>query len=107
MTVRDNLEELWRGLEREEASLEDIGALQKRLDALQKEFGDLVGELEGYGAILRDLDMGLVDFLSLSGQTAIYLCWKIGEPSIAFWHGVGEGYAGRKPLSVLPGGRRH
>jgi hypothetical protein len=47
-------------------------------------------EIEGLGCLLKDLDIGLVDFP--------YLCWKLGEPNIQFWHYVEEGFAGRKPL---------
>lgn len=105
--LRTRLEGLWAALEREEASLETIAAEQRRLDALQEEFAALVDELERHGAILRDLDLGLVDFLSLAGQVQIYLCWRVGEHEIRYWHGLAEGYAGRKPLSALPGRRRH
>lgn len=72
------------------------------LEERQREVTALVKELEDRGAALRDLDMGLVDFPSLAGAAQIYLCWKIGEESIGFWHGLSEGYASRKPLSVLP-----
>ncbi len=61
-------------------------------------------ELEGRGAILRDLNTGLVDFLAKAGRAEIYLCWRLGETSIGFWHGLGEGFAGRKPIASLPKG---
>ena len=47
---------------------------------------------------MKDLEMGLVDFPSLRGGQEIYLCWKLGEERIQYWHGLTEGYAGRKPL---------
>ena len=72
------------------------------LEERQREVTALVRELEDRGAVLRDLDQGLVDFPSLAGAAQIYLCWKVGEESIGFWHGMSEGYAGRKPLSALP-----
>lgn len=73
------------------------------LEERQREVAALIRELEDRGAALRDLAMGLVDFPSLAGAAQIYLCWKVGEESIGFWHGMSEGYAGRKPLSALPG----
>jgi hypothetical protein len=49
--------------------------------------------------VLRDLDRGLVDFPSLTGDDEeIYLCWEEGEPEIGFWHDLETGFAGRRPL---------
>ncbi len=101
--LHDRLQAQWAELEREEASIAEIGEGQRRLDALQEEFGDLVGQLEARGVLLRDLDMGLVDFPAVAGHAEVYLCWRLGEPEISFWHGLGEGYTERKPLSRLPG----
>jgi hypothetical protein len=50
------------------------------------------------GCLVKDLDIGLVDFPTLFEGREVYLCWKLGEPSIAFWHGTEEGFAGRKPI---------
>jgi hypothetical protein len=50
------------------------------------------------GCLIKDLDTGLVDFPTLFRGREVYLCWKLGEPRIAFWHGVEEGFAGRKPI---------
>ncbi len=107
VALRDQLEVKWAALEREAASIDEIGATQQQLDALQEEFGEQVQRLEERGVILRDLDMGLVDFPAIAGHAEVYLCWRLGEPSIAFWHGLGVGYAGRRPLSELPGSGAH
>ena len=50
------------------------------------------------GCLVKDLDIGLVDFPTLLRGTEVYLCWKLGERGIAFWHGVDEGFRGRKPI---------
>jgi hypothetical protein len=50
------------------------------------------------GCVVKDLDIGLVDFPTLFRGEEVYLCWKMGESSIQFWHGVDEGFAGRKPI---------
>ena len=50
------------------------------------------------GCLIKDLDIGLVDFPTLLRGTEVYLCWKLGESGIAFWHGVEEGFRGRKPI---------
>ena len=60
----------------------------------------IVEEIHGLGVQVKDLDSGLVDFPAEhpeSGETVL-LCWRLGEESVAFWHGVDEGFAGRKPL---------
>jgi hypothetical protein len=60
---------------------------------------DAVAEIDSIGVQVKDLDMGLLDFpCEVEGQT-ILLCWKLGEKSIAHWHGTDEGYAGRKPIT--------
>jgi hypothetical protein len=55
-------------------------------------------ELQQCEVVLRDLDRGLVDFPSLREGREIYLCWEEGEDRIGFWHDLGAGYAGRRPL---------
>ena len=57
-----------------------------------------VAELERLGVLVKDLDRGLVDFPALRGGEEVLLCWQVGEDEVAFWHGVDEGFAGRKPL---------
>lgn len=58
----------------------------------------LVEKLQQLGCELKDPDSGLIDFLSLRDGQEIYLCWKLGEERIAFWHYLHTGYAGRQPL---------
>jgi hypothetical protein len=55
-------------------------------------------EIQELGCLIKDIDIGLVDFPTLFRGTEVYLCWKMGEPSIAFWHGVDEGFRGRKAI---------
>ncbi|MFN7994036.1 MAG: DUF2203 domain-containing protein [Bryobacteraceae bacterium] len=50
------------------------------------------------GCLVKDLEKGLIDFPTLFHGEEVYLCWKLDEPSIAFWHGVHEGFAGRKAI---------
>jgi hypothetical protein len=50
------------------------------------------------GCLVKDLDTGLVDFPTLFRGVEVYLCWKLGEPGIDHWHGVDEGFRGRKPI---------
>ncbi len=59
---------------------------------------EAVNKIQEMGCLVKDLEMGLIDFPSLLKGEEVYLCWKLGEPHIGWWHGIHEGYAGRKPL---------
>jgi hypothetical protein len=50
------------------------------------------------GCLIKDLEIGLLDFPSLLNNEEVYLCWKLGEDRIRFYHRQDEGFAGRKPL---------
>jgi hypothetical protein len=56
--------------------------------------------LERLGVLVKDLDTGLVDFPALHKGEELLLCWQLGEDEVAHWHGVDEGFAGRKPLPL-------
>lgn len=59
---------------------------------------DAIAEIDAIGVQVKDLSIGLLDFpCEVEGQT-ILLCWKLGEKGITHWHGVQEGFAGRKPV---------
>ncbi|HYM69729.1 MAG TPA: DUF2203 domain-containing protein [bacterium] len=100
---RAQLDLLWQRLDRGEALLGALGETQQELDTLGARVAAVAGDVEATGCILRDVDRGLVDFAFRSrGGGTVFLCWHLGEPTIAFWHGVDEGYAGRRPISELP-----
>ena len=54
--------------------------------------------IQSHGAQVKDVDTGLLDFPARRDDTDIELCWQVGEDRIEYWHGVDEGFAGRKPL---------
>lgn len=54
--------------------------------------------IEEMGVQVKDLDTGLVDFPTLFRGEEVYLCWRMDEPDIDHWHGVHEGFAGRKAI---------
>jgi len=74
--------------------------LDEQLEHEAQEVVRAVERLEGLGVLVKDLDRGLVDFPSLREGEEVLLCWQVGEDEIAFWHGVEEGFAGRKPLEA-------
>jgi len=59
---------------------------------------DALAEIDSIGVQVKDLDIGLLDFPCLVDGRTVLLCWKLGEKSITHWHGVDEGFAGRKPI---------
>jgi hypothetical protein len=58
----------------------------------------LVREIQATGAIIKDINIGLVDFLHERYGRIVYLCWKYDEPEIKFWHELNTGLADRKPV---------
>ena len=57
-----------------------------------------VNAIHERGAIVKDIDAGLVDFPAVREGEEILLCWRLGEDEVAHWHGLEEGFAGRKRL---------
>jgi hypothetical protein len=61
---------------------------------------DCAERVEAAGAQVKSLEEGLLDFPALRGDEEVLLCWKLGEDEIRYWHGVDEGFAGRRPLPL-------
>ena len=59
-----------------------------------------IEKVHEFGCVVKDLDIGLIDFPTLFQGEEVYLCWKLGEAGIRFWHGVNEGFRGRKPIDA-------
>jgi hypothetical protein len=99
---RAQIDRLWRCLDSGEPVLSEIGNQQRALDGMSERLVAIAGEIESIGCVLRDLDAGLVDFPFRVRGGAVFLCWRLGEPAILFWHRPEEGFAGRKPIAKLP-----
>lgn len=72
--------------------------MNARKESTAKSFNETVTSIQSTGCILKDLDIGLIDFPVLYRDEEVYLCWKLGEPSIQFWHRIEDGFGGRQPL---------
>ncbi|MDQ4074579.1 MAG: DUF2203 domain-containing protein [Thermoproteota archaeon] len=83
-----------------DASLELFFQKKKELNKAILSFYKEIEEIEELGVLIKSLDEGLVDFPSKRFGTEVWLCWKVGEAKIKFWHGKNEGFNGRKPLSI-------
>jgi len=60
-----------------------------------------VARIDGWDVSLRDIEHGLVDFPAIASGRPIWLCWRLGEPAVEWWHEMSTGVAGRKPLAEL------
>ena len=79
------------------SDLRDLGErIQGEADALAR----CAEQINAVGAAVKSLEEGLLDFPALRGGEVVLLCWRLGEDEIGFWHGVDEGFAGRKPLPL-------
>jgi hypothetical protein len=77
--------------------------LKSRLEAewrnLSHRLEEAVSALQSEGIEVKDLEAGLVDFYALRGEQLVLLCWRRGEPSVAFYHTLEGGFRSRQPLS--------
>jgi hypothetical protein len=76
----------------------EINRKKTQRDKLAEQLARTIEEIQKTGCLVKDLEAGLVDFPSQRGGEEVYLCWKLGEARIGYWHGIEEGFAGRKPL---------
>lgn len=58
----------------------------------------LVHRIQSHGCILKDMNSGLLDFLARREGREVYLCWRYGEPRVAFYHELHTGFNGRQPV---------
>ncbi|MBI5289009.1 MAG: DUF2203 domain-containing protein [Chloroflexi bacterium] len=71
---------------------------RRRAEALVEEINQRLRKLNDLGVELKGLDEGLIDFPSDRGGRVVYLCWRLGEDRIAWWHEIDVGFAARQPL---------
>ncbi len=79
----------------------ELSAAQARLDQAVNRLEDYVDELADIGCVLKDYQVGLIDFIGQHERRDVYLCWKLGEESIGYWHEIQSGYVGRQPIATL------
>ena len=80
--------------------ISDLLAVKKRREEAAEKLRDALVEFESLGVQVKDLEMGLLDFpcKAKGEEEIISLCWKLGEPTIAYWHSLDAGFKGRKPI---------
>ena len=65
---------------------------------MRRSWPGIVEEIQERGAIVKDLDAGLLDFPSIRDGVEVLLCWRLGEDEVGWWHGPEDGFAGRRRL---------
>ncbi|HUS06246.1 MAG TPA: DUF2203 domain-containing protein [Bryobacteraceae bacterium] len=75
-----------------------LNAVKQTRDRSFERLKGILEEIQETGCLVKDLDIGLLDFPTLYRGEEVYLCWKLGESSINFWHPVHEGFGGRRPI---------
>jgi hypothetical protein len=63
-----------------------------------EKFDALIHQIQATDVLIKDINLGLLDFPALKDGRQVYLCWQYGEGEIAFWHEIEAGYAGRQPI---------
>ncbi|MFC4769333.1 DUF2203 domain-containing protein [Effusibacillus consociatus] len=75
---------------------------EAEIEFLLMQAHNLIAKVHELGAEIKNVDLGLIDFYTLVDGEEAYLCWKLGEPhQILYWHGLDEGFIGRKTISLL------
>ena len=77
---------------------EHVASLRNAREENASRLSAAIESIQEFGCIIKDLDIGLLDFPTLYKGTEVYLCWRLGESRIEHWHGVDEGFRGRKPI---------
>jgi hypothetical protein len=99
-TQRDELRELKTRFEATEDA-DDQRRLRLRMQGLVDQMQATVARIDGWGITLRDIDTGLIDFPALVSGRQVWLCWRLGEGPVEYWHELDDGFAGRRPLIEL------
>ena len=76
----------------------DLRELATSIQAEADAVAECADRINAAGAQIKSLEEGLLDFPSERDGEIVLLCWKLGEDEIEYWHGLDEGFAGRKPL---------
>ena len=72
--------------------------LEVTTEELRARVRDLLDHLESLGVVVRDLEAGLVDIPTLRDGEPAWLCWRLADPELAYWHTTREGFSTRRPL---------
>jgi len=84
--------------------LEKAARTRAQLTKLEQSVQSSLEKIHSTGCVVKDLDVGLLDFPARINNEDVYLCWRLGEDRIRFYHRQDEGFAGRKPIDPRDAG---
>ena len=79
----------------------EVRILRLRMQGVIDRMQAGVARIDELGVTLREIETGLIDFPALASGRQIWLCWRLGEGDIEFWHELGDGFGGRQALVDL------
>jgi hypothetical protein len=86
---------------------ESIARVRFEHNRMISQIKDALDRIHATGCVVKDLDSGLVDFPAILKNEEVYLCWRLGEDRIRFYHRQDEGFSGRKPIDPEDTGPKH
>lgn len=87
-----------------QVSYEKAAKLRIERNQVESTVRSALERIHSTGCLVKDLDVGLLDFPARINNEEVYLCWRLGEDRIRFYHRQDEGFAGRKPLDPADAG---
>lgn len=105
--VDEQLDELSERIQRSGGMLvpyEDASKWRREHNHLASAIRNAVERIHATGCVVKDIEVGLLDFPSRINGQEVFLCWRLGEDRIRFYHSVDEGFAGRKPIDPRDAG---
>lgn len=78
--------------------LSDYQATKRQFDQIVADANNILTAINQRGCRVTDVEAGLIDFPAEVDGTPVYLCWQKDEPEVGYYHGLEEGFAGRRPL---------
>jgi hypothetical protein len=89
-----------RSRDKQDPYREELAQIEDELEKDSRQLQEYVEELHQLGVEPKSAMEGLVDFPALFEGRLVYLCWKLGEPEVLYWHELEAGFAGRQLLTV-------
>ena len=91
----------FRGTNGNATHADELARREEQIRGMVKRMASAVERIQGWDITLRDIQTGLIDFPALASGRPIWLCWRLGEENVAWWHETTTGFEGRKPLGEL------
>lgn len=80
---------------------EELRNLRLRMQGIIDQMQAAVTRIDALDIVLRDIETGLIDFPALVAGRQVWLCWRLGEDDVAWWHELSSGFGARRPFSEL------